>query len=155
MKNITEYDLIHKGLYRINKQIAWFDAVHNRFHLYREERSLGFLTRFQRSHALACCISSQNERGFYSIYKNYHIEPVPITEKILIMNGWQLINGVYYFHKPGPAGVLCWLEWRESNKTLFINEGLVSVPVIYVHQIQQALCLCGLPDLAENFKIME
>lgn len=79
--------------------------------------------------------------------------PMILTPAHLEKNGWEVKNGVCYLHAESPAGVTVWLEWRESNRTLFIGDALVPVPVISVHQMQNVLTVCGLGEKARNFEI--
>ena len=69
-------------------------------------------------------------------------EPIPLTAEILEKNGWwqDEIDGTYHntmsvYGRKAPFSIL---------------DG---VAINYVHELQQALRLCGLKDLADNFKI--
>ena len=70
------------------------------------------------------------------------VEPIPLTAEILEKNGWwqDEIDGTYHntmsvYGRKAPFSIL---------------DG---VAINYVHELQQALRLCGLKDLADNFKI--
>ncbi len=81
-------------------------------------------------------------------------EPIPLTYGILEKNEWMnKDNTLCYLDAPTDKGIDAWLEYREHNKTLFIGDGLIPQPINYVHELQHALRLCGLNDLADNFQI--
>lgn len=84
-------------------------------------------------------------------YEN--IKPIPLTEKIIFLNGFRLDEE--------------WDEYRiELNKTYFsleydarkesyITISTYSKPIYikYVHELQHLLRLCGWSDMADNFKL--
>lgn len=79
------------------------------------------------------------------------LHPIPLTAEILEKNGWdeEWINGGWcYNHK------LRFLLSLNLNKDSFYlsitNHG---VYIHYVHELQHALRLCGLNELADNFKV--
>ena len=93
--------------------------------------------------------------------------PIPITREFLEKNGFEWKESAYD-HDFDFA--LLWLkekrtyiELRNFNKTIAIwfdyimpNDGVyadIVFPVKYVHELQHALRLCGLNELANNFKI--
>ncbi len=93
---------------------------------------------------------------FYSVDE---LEPIPLTAEILEKNGW-----VYEFDKMeymvkydlGVEGKNCWMMWNIKEHNLDIqrqDEKLdmynlkaqrVCIPCDYVHQLQNALRLCGI-----------
>ena len=90
-------------------------------------------------------------------------EPIEITEDILKQNKWKvqgytLLPSEHYYVKDDGGNHLLW-----SHGTLSIwlacgeaNDGVFSDVVLackYVHQLQHAFRLCGLNELAENFKV--
>ena len=90
-------------------------------------------------------------------------QPIEITEDILKENKWKvqgytLLPSEHYYVKDEDRNHLLW-----SNGTLSIwlacgegDEGVLSdvvLPCKYVHQLQHALRLCGLNELADNFKV--
>lgn len=97
-------------------------------------------------------------------------QPIEITDDILKQNKWvvqdcTLLPNEHYYVKDEDGNHLLW-----SNGTLSIwfdylsiwfdykkdNDGVfsdVTVPCKYVHQLQNALHLCGLNELADNFKV--
>ena len=100
--------------------------------------------------------------------KDDHPKPIEITRKLLEANGWRAEsfmaspwNGfvlTYYFVKD--EGDIH-LEFKCDTLTIWFNyekgnEGSnadISIPIKYVHQLQQALRIVGLNEMANNFKI--
>ena len=118
-----------------------------------------------------------DEEVFYILIKGYDdgIEPIPITAEILEKNGfdpetfltseWE--RKVYFKEFPG-----CVVEPADSGKYIFgttkywsktysdgspIDWGTMYESRIYnlryVNELQHALRLCGLNELADNFKV--
>ena len=94
-----------------------------------------------------------------SLFRAYEFEPIPLTPEILEKNGFCFVkssdrdtvwNG-WWIYKGLELGVCC-LD-REDNWPCCINITDSNVPCEYVHQVQHALRLCGLDELADNFKI--
>ena len=95
------------------------------------------------------------------------ITPIPLTEEILKANGFQKTK--YYYEFITNIDVLHDAVFIEKDSPC--NYGLVidteinmegecsyhyELPdVKYVHELQHALRLCGLNDLADNFKVNE
>ena len=87
------------------------------------------------------------EIGFFHHGLHYTVSidwilPAPLTPEILAKNGWwqDEIDGTYHntisvYGRKAPFSIL---------------DGVV---INYVHQLQHALRLCGLDDLANNFQI--
>lgn len=96
-----------------------------------------------------------------------YIHPIPITTEILKINGFRL-----YARYPGED---IWMEYNHNIEVVItdyastirvftiddIDDGkdLIFLTEIgrtrYVHELQHALRLCGLNELADNFKIGE
>lgn len=80
------------------------------------------------------------------------MEPIPITPEILEANG---------FEKDPEDGTMCWVNgeeeevnWRGTILCISSISALMEHDsCMYVHQLQHALRLCGLYDLADNFKM--
>lgn len=68
----------------------------------------------------------------------YEIEPVPLTEEILKANG---LNDCSMFYDG-------W-NFELTNKKMVVSVGVIW----FVHELQHALRLCGLNDLADSFKV--
>ena len=89
---------------------------------------------------------------------------IEITRDILKKNGWMerplilsLDSSVltYYFVKDEED---THLEFKRDTLTIWFNYETgnyldIAIPIKYVHQLQQALRLAGLTDMANNFKI--
>lgn len=88
------------------------------------------------------------------------ITPIPLTEEILMANG---------FECPFEE---CVFEMRSMEYSIYVclkrhciniqvnfreiaDEAFIRVHCKYVHELQHALRLCGLNELADNFKIKE
>lgn len=93
----------------------------------------------------------------------YTIEPIPLTEDILRENGFDIVqdgdaltiwkqkddeygNEIYDITIYGSKGVT-------RYDTSIRCHGAIRKNICYVHELQHALRLCGLNDLADNFKV--
>ena len=89
--------------------------------------------------------------------------PIEITDDILKENKWEvqgytLLQSEHYYVKDESRNHLLWshgtlsiwLAYGESNDGVFSD---VTLPCKYVHQLQQALRLAGMTDMANNFKV--
>lgn len=98
----------------------------------------------------------------------YYFDPIPITPEILEKNGWEKGNshtllgantyrlnidykGFDYTlaYKFPPHQYLCFDSYDEMYYRLYETKILPK----YVHELQHALRLCKLTELADNFKI--
>ena len=90
-------------------------------------------------------------------------EPIEITEDILRQNKWEvqgytlLPSEHYYVKDEGGNHLLLshgtlsiWITCGEANDGVFSD---VVLPCKSVHQLQQALRLAGLSEIADNFKV--
>ena len=88
---------------------------------------------------------------------------IEITDDILKQNKWEvqgyaLLPSEHYFVKDDGGNHLL---WRHGTLSIWLacgeaNDGVFSdvvLPCKYVHQLQHALCLCGLDELADKFKV--
>lgn len=86
--------------------------------------------------------------------RTYKCEPVPLTEEILKANGFEKRPESYYnslspsYNKDGFALSIC-----VKKDYFYIYCAMISIQIKYVHEIQHALRLCGLNELADNFKV--
>lgn len=87
------------------------------------------------------------------------VKPIPITPEILEKNGFCFVkssdmdsvwNG-WWIYKGLELGTCC-LD-REGNWPCCINIVDSNIECKYVHQLQHALRLCELDELADNFKL--
>lgn len=82
-------------------------------------------------------------------------EPIPLTEEIFKANGFE--KNPYYEEWVKPLNNQ--YKLRVSNKHISVVRGgtypfnFVGNPTKYVHELQHALRLCRLNELADNFKI--
>lgn len=100
--------------------------------------------------------------------KDDQSQPIEITRELLKTNGWRTEsfmaspwNGfilTYYFVKDEED---IHLEFKCDTLTIWFNyekgnDGAIadiSIPIKYVHQLQQVLRIAGMTDLANNFKV--
>ena len=93
------------------------------------------------------------------------IEPIPLTPEILEKNGFErgvVIPSNFYrnidnerliFSPHSSCYGLGYVHWNESNDADIMHRLEVQQPIMYIHQMQHALRLFGLEELADNFKI--
>ena len=93
------------------------------------------------------------------------IEPIPLTPEILEKNGFErgvVIPSNFYrnidnerliFSPHSSCYGLVYVHWNESNDADIMHRLEVQQPIMYIHQMQHALRLFGLDELADNFKI--
>ena len=92
-------------------------------------------------------------------------QPIEITAELLKANGWKVVvnkfcdeiycercvkdeNGNHLEWMRGTLTIL--LDYEKDDDRVFSD---MAVPVKYVHQLQGALRLAGLTDMANNFKV--
>ena len=94
-----------------------------------------------------------------TLFHAYEFEPIPLTPEILKKNGFCFVkssdrdtvwNG-WWIYKGLELGTCC-LD-REDNWPCCINIVDSNIECKYVHQLQHALRLCELDELADNFKL--
>ena len=77
------------------------------------------------------------------------IRPIPITPEILEKNGWKETE---YWHEYKDGNTI--IQYSLSNIWGIINGiEIEHFKCEYVHQYQHLLRLCGLDELADNFKV--
>ena len=93
------------------------------------------------------------------------IEPIPLTAEILEKNGFErsvVIPSNFYrnidnerliFSPHSSCYGLGYVHWDESNDADIMHRLEVQQPIMYIHQMQHALRLFGLDELADNFKV--
>ena len=81
-------------------------------------------------------------------------EPIPITPEILEKNGFIKVNSQRYdygspdndcYVKVNPKKNMIHVNGRNANSNLYSHS--------FIHELQRALRLCGLNELADNFKV--
>ena len=90
-------------------------------------------------------------------------QPIEITEDIMRKNNWEvqgytLLPSEHYYVKDEGGNHLLWNRgtlsiWLAYGETIDIVFSDVVLPCKYVHQLQGALRLAGLTDMANNFKV--
>lgn len=108
------------------------------------------------------------------------VKPIPLTAEILEKNGFKKYeedyHNEYVCEKCDETSyyevVICWkdsydngaldafnhVQWDEGWKLDIVSEGSYNkgwCKTIYLHELQHALRLCGLSDLADNLKLEE
>lgn len=78
-------------------------------------------------------------------------DSIPLTDEILEKNGWKwrkkgVIKSLHLYDKEGHS--IMTLTYGN-----IITVGGHEVKIRYVHELQYALRLCGLNELADNFKV--
>ena len=88
------------------------------------------------------------------------IEGIPITEDFFRENDWELCRT--YLHKYFVKNVgKFYLQiinnklyiWFDYSPDDWAQNENVKMPIKYIHDIQHVLRLCGLDELADNFKV--
>ena len=81
-------------------------------------------------------------------------KPIPLTPEILEQNGFIKVNSQRYdygypdtdcYVKVNPKKNMIHVNGRNANSNLYSHS--------FVHELQQALRLCGLNEIADNFKV--
>lgn len=104
--------------------------------------------------------------------EDWAIEPIPLTGDILKVNGFE--NYIDDYGNPSlrlkgtddanDVNGLCYIDWTPKGHGcrgklfdgflyILMNVGSIHRPCKFVHELQHALRLCGLNDIADNFKI--
>ena len=109
------------------------------------------------------CESNEERPWIFGNDEDYKPQPIEITEDILKENKWEvqgytLLQSEHYYVKDESRNHLLWshgtlsiwLACGEANDGVFSD---VTLPCKYVHQLQQALRLAGMTDMANNFKV--
>lgn len=85
------------------------------------------------------------EKNPYTFNYTGFCKPVPITREILEKNGFRKVQHLYCLlseNKVYPEKFF--IEYNPNNYCLFINDGMMPAPIVYVHQLQHVLRLCGI-----------
>lgn len=92
-------------------------------------------------------------------FKEENVKPVPLTTDILINNGFtqDTIGSGLILHIDNSENLYVLVNYRYNgecrNVEISNNMYNISCPIKYVHELQHALRLCGLSELADNLKI--
>lgn len=79
------------------------------------------------------------------------IEPIPLTPEILEKNGWKR-HEIFMDMKVG-GNFNINFSWTDKYGESLFQNGYYMCDCKYVHIIQHVLRLCGLDELADNFKL--
>ena len=88
--------------------------------------------------------------------RDIQVKPIPLTPEILEKNGFIKVNSQRYdygypdtdcYVKVNPKKNMINVNGRNANSNLYSHS--------FVHELQRALRLCGLDELADNFKVYE
>lgn len=92
---------------------------------------------------------------FSYVFNDGIYEPIPLTEDMLNANGFResIEEGTYYFpHQYEELHVRGFAVETDGEGRWMITDHQLIV-FRYVHELQHALRLCGLNELADNFKL--
>ena len=81
--------------------------------------------------------------------KDEQPQPIPITPEILEKNGWER-NGIFMEKRIDEN---THLRWTDICGSVLSQGNYYMCDCKYVHTLQHALKLCGLNELANNFKV--
>lgn len=148
-------ELIHNGLYKVGDDIVRFRALNGC--LYRPNGSFyGQLYENSEDGSLEVQMS-------YGTWKK--LEPLPISEEILKANGFKCINknSAYTLMVMSDDGYIIEVYICATNCVFDVEHNYIlnKERVVdsthkcgfYLHELQHALRLCGLRELADNFKL--
>ena len=83
---------------------------------------------------------------FWFIAGEKYFDPIPLTAEILKKNGFsEDIDGGFSNFTPYRIFLVC-----PESEIVFPYDGWVGLNIKYVHELQHALRLCGLNELADN-----
>ena len=82
--------------------------------------------------------------------KDEQPQPIPLTTEILEKNGW-VRTGIFFTEKRIDENTH--LSWSDTYGSALYQDDYYMCDCKYVHTLQHALRLCGLDELANNFKI--
>lgn len=90
----------------------------------------------------------ENEMDYYETFDD--IEPIILTEEMLMLNGFEKYpwnNSAVQFVFLDEEALI------HYGSGIFCYKENTNIKIKYVHELQHLLRLCGLNDLADNFKI--
>ena len=81
--------------------------------------------------------------------RDFKVKPAPLTPEILEKNGWKETQYCHEY-QDGKNTIQCWLpDMRGRINGIEIEHFKCE----YVHQYQHLLRICGLDEIADNFKV--
>lgn len=81
------------------------------------------------------------------------MEPIQLTEDILLKNGFVLRGGYLDGNEYILPGEDLYIFYEKEIKKMSVEIGPRDIDILYVHQFQHLLRMCGLDELADNIKI--
>ena len=95
------------------------------------------------------CKGNEERPWIFGDYEGYEPQPIVLTPEILEKNGWKETE-YWHEYQDGKNTIQCCLpDMRGRINGIEIE----NFKCEYVHQYQHLLRLCGLNELADNFKI--
>lgn len=79
------------------------------------------------------------------------VEGILLTAEILEKNGWKDYCGIFMMKKVNET---TYLSWTDICGAVLYKKDYYMCDCKYVHTLQHALRLCGLGELANNFKVV-
>ena len=95
------------------------------------------------------CEGNEERPWIFGDDEGYEPQPIPLTPEILEKNGWKE-DEYWHEYKDGGNIIQCCLPVMRGRINGIVIENFQCE---YVHQYQHLLRLCGLNELADNFKI--
>lgn len=81
------------------------------------------------------------------------MKPISVTEDILLKNGFVLRSGYLDGNEYILPGEDLYIFYEKDIKKMSVELGPRDIDILYVHQLQHLLRMCGLDELADNIKI--
>ena len=78
------------------------------------------------------------------------IEGIPLTPEILKKNGWKRVDEIFMEKRVDDN---TYFSWADRCGAVLYQNGHYMCDCKYVHELQHALRLCGLNEIADNFKV--
>ena len=100
------------------------------------------------------CEGNEERPWIFGDDEGYEPQPIILTSEILEKNGFIKVNSQRYdygypdtdcYVKVNPKKNMIHVNGRNANSNLYSHS--------FVHELQRALRLCGLNELADNFKV--
>lgn len=102
--------------------------------------------------------------GYHKVYgetRMWHaplcvVKPIPLTEETMNNNGWHYVKADnVYDNENVPFTISIFNADRPGDKLYVHIQEFPVISVLYIHEMQHALRLCGFIELADNFKIKQ
>lgn len=91
-------------------------------------------------------VSFYHKNHYYLGASYENIKPVALTKEMLLLNGFE-DHGCYFSLQCDMIRVVY------KDELFWINVDTWSIDIRHVHRLQHIMCICGLYDLANKFKI--